>query len=90
MPTQCVTSARLGCLVSRGQSLQIREEECFFIRALDEQIKSGKSLFGSGFLISYGKAEEIEEKLKLKLNGNIMHFELSDREKEIIEKLSNK
>lgn len=68
--------------------MKIREEDCFFIRVLDNQRKQKKSLYGAGFLLSEKAAAEKKaaEKKAAEKDKTII-WELSDREKQIIEKL---
>lgn len=78
-PDNVITSARLGKIVEKGIKFAIKPEQCTFIRKLDSQ--EGSALFGGGFLISNGAAEA-EAKAEAK------KFELSERELEIVDKLS--
>ena len=57
-PPQVVTAAMIGYLSKYGQDFRIRSEECHFIRQLESQKKTGKCLFGSGYLISEKAAAE--------------------------------
>ena len=85
-------------MAAHGVSLEIRERDAHFIRALDAQKASGKGLFGSGFLLSEKAAAEkaaaekaaaekaAAEKVRV-CNTNV--WELSDREKKIVAGLGN-
>lgn len=56
-PMEVVTGA-VSRLSKYGQALRIRPEETVFVRALDTQKAAGKSIYGSGFLISERAAAE--------------------------------
>ncbi len=75
-------------MAAHGVSLEIRERDAHFIRALDAQKASGKGLFGSGFLLSEKAAAEKAAAEKVRVcNTNV--WELSDREKKIVAGLGN-
>ena len=74
----CVASVQINKLVKYGQSLQIRENEAAFIRALDAQKENGKAIFGGGFLLSQKAAAE---------KAAAVCWALSDREKALQESL---
>ena len=57
-PHYVVTAADLGYLAKWGIDMRIMAEDCFFIRALEEQKSHGKTIFGSGFLLSEKAAAE--------------------------------
>ena len=73
-PDSVLTSAIIQKIASHGQSLRILPDECCFTRSLDAQKNRGKALFGGGFLLSERAAAE--------------RWELSEREKNIIARLS--
>lgn len=78
----------------RQQSFKLKRKQAYFIRSLDEQKKNKQGIFGSGFLISKDKSNEIDKKLKMaivsanKQKGKCIKYSLSDREKEIVRELS--
>ena len=92
-PDEVLTATMLCYMAAHGVSLEIRERDAHFIRALDAQKASGKGLFGSGFLLSEKAAAEkaaaekaaaekaAAEKVRV-CNTNV--WELSDREKKIV------
>ena len=82
-PAEVLTTNTIQKLAGQGVDLKIKEEDCYFIRVLDNQRKAKKSLYGAGFLLSNNAAAE---KKAAEKNKTII-WELSDREKEIIEKL---
>ena len=57
-PPQVVTATMIGYLSKYGQNFQIRSDECHFVRQLESQRATGKTLFGSGYLISERVAAE--------------------------------
>ena len=82
-PPEVLTTTTIQKLAGRGVDLRIKEEDCFFIRVLDSQRKQKKSLYGAGFLLS----EKATAEKKAAEKDKIIEWELSDREKEIIEQL---
>lgn len=87
-PDEVLTTTTIQKLAGQGVDLRIKEEDCFFIRVLDSQRKLKKSLYGAGFLLSENATAEKKaaEKKAAEKNQTII-WELSDREREIIEKL---
>lgn len=75
-----VTSAALMQKIA-NTDFRIKENECYFIRSLESQRKSKKSIFGGGFIISDKKAAE------LRVAELETMWELSEAEKDIIKKL---
>ena len=66
---------------------EIDKREMVHHSALDIQKKHGKSIYGSGFLISYTAAERVTaERAAVKKEAIV--WELSEREMRIVEKLS--
>ena len=87
-PAEVLTTNTIQKLAGRGVDLRIREEDCHFIRVLDNQRKAKKSLYGAGFLLSKkATAEKKAAEKKAAEKDKMIEWELSDREKEIIEKL---
>ena len=80
-----VTGATLCKYVDRGVSLRIPREETHFTWALDSQRKVGKGLYGAGFIISNRIAKILQNAPK----ELPTYWELSDREREIVRKLSS-
>lgn len=77
-PDNVISSAILGKYVKLGLRMDFTHDEINFIRRLDSQKEKKKTIFGSGYLISDGKAKELQAK-----EGGYI-WELSDREREII------
>ena len=79
-PENLVTSTGLGKYVKNGANIRIRNAT--FIRGLDSQKEDGKIIYGGGFLISDTAAE------KAAAEKEVIAWELSDRERELIEELN--
>lgn len=87
-PDEVLTTTTIQKLAGRGIDLRIKEKDCFFIRALDDQKRMKKTLYGAGFLLSNNAtAEKKAAEKKAAEKDKIIEWELSDREKEIIEQL---
>lgn len=86
-PSELLTASKLAKLGLGGVDLKIKKSEVYSIKSLDAQKDVDKAIFGSGFLISHKKAEEIEKKLQETKDKDVYVFELSDREKEIVDEL---
>ena len=84
-PDEVLTATMLCYMAAHGVSLEISERDAHFIRALDSQKASGKSLFGSGFLLSEKAAAE--KAAAEKVNTDI--WKLSEREWAIVRSLGN-
>jgi hypothetical protein len=98
-PENIVTVSRIAWIVERGVSVKIREKYLSFCRGLESQKPHGKAIFGSGFLASHTAAAEIKA-AEIKALGikatedkrvdDVIEWELSDKEKKIIETLTQK
>lgn len=87
-PHYVVTAADLGYLAKWGVDLRIMAKDCFFVRALDSQKAHGKSIFGSGFLLSEKAAVEKAAAEKAAVEkASAKEWELSESEKRIIASL---
>lgn len=89
-PKNVLTVSRLNKCIKSGINISFKKEDALLIPGLDEQKGKGKKIFGSGFLISNKKAQEIKQKESLELTAkqkDVFIWELSDKEKEIIENL---
>ena len=92
-PSNLITATMLGRLSVKGVDYRIPVDEALWIDALEQQRKQGKKLFGAGYLISDRAAAEKEEAEKLtvekeKETGEIIRWELSEREKQAVKILS--
>ena len=81
-PPQVLTSSMLGYLSTHGIDFEIRRSEAVRISALASQKACGKTIFGSGFLITERKAAE------RKAAEEVIVWELSDAEREAVRRLS--
>lgn len=92
-PIEVATSARLGWLAARGESLEIRPESCEHVRCLDMQRKEGKAIFGSGFLLSRSAARARSDAERAAAERTVAEtidpttWALSEREQQIIDNL---
>lgn len=81
-PENVLTATMVGTYSKYGVDFKVRKEECIFIKTLDSQKEKGKSIFGGGYLLSEKAAEKAAAEKK-----KSERWELSQREKEIIEKM---
>nr|DAT53224.1 MAG TPA: hypothetical protein [Caudoviricetes sp.] len=77
-PTQVLTSAMVQYFAAHGVDFRVPHGHLAFTRALDSQREAGKTVFGSGFLISEKAAAEKAAALK---------WPLSERELAIVASL---
>lgn len=88
-PNYLVQSARINAYSKYGIEFKVPKSESFFVSQLDAQNGKKKTIFGGGFLISERCAAERERAERERAEREqVEHFELSDREKEIIKELS--
>ena len=85
-PNNVLQASTIQKIASLGQSLKIEQKDCHWIRGLDSQRREGKTIFGSGFLLSEKAAAEKAAAEKV----NFIVWELSEREKKIIANLGGK
>ena len=90
-PDNVVTVSRIASIVEKGESICITKKDLAFCRQLESQKTHKKSIFGSGFLASHTATKELATKelaaKELATNKEVIHWELSDTELEIIKKL---
>ena len=79
-PLSVMTSNMLTNFSRYGIDFEVAKDECCFIRQLDMQKEYGKTLFGSGYLISERKRAEREKAEREKVDV----WTLSEREIDII------
>lgn len=95
-PWHIVTAALLQRYSKYGVELKIRKSECARISKMDAQKDSGKTIFGGGLLLSddaalrHEKAAQAAAERAAAERAVAHTWELSDREKEIIKKLSGR
>lgn len=82
-PDCVLTSSTIQKIARLGQTLKIKEADCYFVRHIDSQKLHGKMLFGAGFLLSEKAAAE--KAAAEKVNKTI--WSLSEREKMIVASL---
>lgn len=89
-PANIITAAMTGKYVERGFEITVPEDECEFVRTLDEQIPLGKNIFGGGFIVSDRVKEKRMglEKLIRETRDERFAFSLSERERDIVRRLS--
>ena len=85
-PQELFTTTIGAKLSNSGIDYRIPRSEALFVRRLDSQRESKKGVFGGGLLLSKKAAAEKAAAEKEKLDEAIV-FELSDREREIINRL---
>lgn len=71
-------------LAGRGVRLQIRHSNCAHVHALDAQQSSKKWIFGGGLLLNKSATDD---RLQAERDASF-RWELSDRERDIIDRLS--
>lgn len=86
-PENVVTVSRIASLVERGVGIKIKEKDLAFCRGLESQKKYKKAIFGSGYLTTHAVAAEIKA-AEIKAAVDVIEWELSDHEKEIIDALT--
>ena len=83
-PGNVISPALLSKYLKNGNNIKFYKKDLYFIRRLDSQKESKKTIYGGGFFISAEKAKEFKE---FKEPDNVIYWELSEREKEIINNL---
>ena len=88
-PNYVVQAARINAYSKFGIEFKVSKSESFFISQLDTQKEKKKVIFGGGFLVSERCAAERERAERERAEREqAERFELSDREKQIIKRLS--
>lgn len=82
-PVNVITPTTFDSALRMGVDVQFLRKECAYIRALDCQKSTGKSIFGNGFLVSEEAGRRAEEARRRAERGVVV-WELSEREREII------
>ena len=87
-PDYVLTAGDLGYMAKHGIDFRLKKESCFFIRGLDSQRGKGKTIFGSGFLLSEkAAAEKAAAEKAAAEKAAAEKWELSEREWNIIKSL---
>ena len=87
-PEHIVTVSKVAYCVEKGINIQFEKKDLKHYRGMDSQKKHGKALFGSGFIAS-NKAAAAQAAAQAAVNkrDNVIVWELSQKEKEIIKSL---
>ena len=89
-PDEVVTVSQVAYIIERGISLKINKKDAKHCRGLDAQKKHKKAIFGSGFLLSEkAAAEKAAAEKAAAEKDNVIVWELSQREREIIKSLGS-
>lgn len=90
-PPEVITSAMVARWGLRGVDFRLRREDAARISALDAQLSEGKSIYGSGFLLSENATRDAKTAAHEAANADGMKseyvWELSERERGIIANL---
>ena len=96
-PANVISAALLGKYLKGGITFRIRKDEMQWHGTLDAQRQHGKAIFGGGYLVSDRVAEEMKrvaEEMKRvaeeEERARTVAFPLSEREREIVERLNRK
>ena len=84
-PNHIITVSKIAYCVEKGINLKFHKKEIKHYRGMDAQKKHGKALFGCGFIASDKAAAAAAAAVQK--NENVIIWELSQREKEIIKSL---
>lgn len=88
-PNEVLTVSNVAQIVSQGRSLVFNKEDLLYCRGLDSQKKYKKAIFGNGFLLSE-KAAAQKAAAQKAAQKEVIEWNLSDREKKLIQNLSHK
>lgn len=89
-PDNILTFSPLCRLTEKGIEFGVKADECMFVRVLDNQRPKRKSIYGAGLMISDILADELrtaKAEAKAKAEEPTIVWELSERERKIIEQL---
>ena len=93
-PKNVIMSPFMHQCAKHGVDFIIRKSECHPIEELDAQAEAGKAIYGKGYLVSDRvverriEAERIKEQHDREERDNAQQWELSERERAIIESLN--
>ena len=92
-PDNILMANSLHKLCRAGIDFEVNANSCQYISQLASQKDKGKALFGGGLIISDNKAKELQAKelqaKKLQAKGKFIIWNLSDSERQIIERLNH-
>lgn len=87
-PDNVLTASMVNYLSAHGVDYAVQSKDTCFVRALDDQRKHKKTIFGSGFLLSaQAAADKAAAKEVADKAAAAQRWQLSDRELEIIQRL---
>lgn len=86
-PDNIITANTISQIVSRGVSIKIKKKDVMCHPIMDAQKPMKKKIFGGGFIVSDRVADEIKRMKEKEIQRKVVHWELSNREKEIIKTL---
>lgn len=90
-PNYIVTAAKIGSYSKLGYDITITREESEYKRELDAQKPLKKAMYGNGYIVSERVKQEIDRIEKDRIEKDrIEKWELSERELEIVKRLSGK
>lgn len=95
-PSHVLTAAMLGKYSNRGVRLEVKPSECARVSSLDAQRGIGKTIFGGGLLLSddaaerHAAAERAAAERAASERAAAHAFELSDRERGMVEMLGGR
>lgn len=98
-PSNVLTAAMLEKYSKYGVEFEVRADECCHISKMDEQAAYGKTIFGSGLLMSddasnrFKRSKDMAERVKRNLDissDGTKVWTLSDRERAIVDILGKK
>lgn len=91
-PKNVIRSSMFSRTLINNQTIKIKPNEIYFIRRLDQQKQYNKNIYGAGFLTTDKIADKIKGTIKdipiKDITENTETWELSDREKAIIDRLN--
>lgn len=86
-PVECLTRSKVALLARGYSDFKLVPKECKVIRALDNQHKHKKTIYGAGVLIGEAAQERYKTAMKNSCNRETYVWQLSEREKEIVKNL---
>lgn len=87
LPKNVTSAALLGKYTDRD--FAIKRAECIKIDTIDAMKKEGKNIYGGGFLLSAEAAEAVEAVEAAEAAEVTFTYDLSEREKALLKKISN-
>ena len=90
-PDHIVTAAMMQKMARYGVHFRVRREECQHVRSLDAQRAMKKTIYGAGLLLSdqaAARKQNAEKQAAEKQAEDTICYELSERERELVEELN--